>query len=83
MTEFTENPKATELFENHSTRLCMCECERCSIKSPHPIYNCYKECKEKEKLSEYERRDLGLYKKCMCTCQYCLESNLFLFFYIF
>jgi len=74
MNEYTENPKATELFENHTTRLCMCECERCSIKSPHPIYNCHRECLIKESLTEYERLDLGLYKKCMCTCRFCLDS---------
>jgi len=80
MTEYTQNPKAAELYNNHSTKLCMCECERCSIKSPHPIYNCYKECCEKENLSESERLNLGLYKKCLCNCQFCLDSNIFIKF---
>ena len=75
MVEFTENPKAEELFESHSTRLCMCDCERCSIKSPHPIYNCYRECTVKTEMTEKERLDIGLYKRCVCTCLFCLDSN--------
>ena len=82
MTEFTEKPKSQELFEDHFTKLCMCECERCSLKSPHPLYNCYKECSEKEKDTEYERLNLGLYKRCMCICAHCLDSNLILFYFV-
>lgn len=80
MKEFIENPMANQLFENHTTKLCMCECDRCSIKSPHPIYNCYKVCEKKEVLDEYERLNLGLYKKCLCNCSSCLDSKKFIFY---
>jgi hypothetical protein len=75
MREYIEKPKSDELYENHVTRLCMCECERCCIKSPHPIYNCFKECLQKETINEYERLNLGLYKKCLCDCAFCLDSK--------
>jgi hypothetical protein len=76
MIEFEEKPISDELYEEHYTKLCMCECEACSLKSPHPIYNCYKECTTKIKETEYQRLESGVYKKCFCTCRHCLDSNL-------
>lgn len=56
----------------------MCECEKCSNRSPHPIYNCFTECHEREDISEKEKLQLGLYRKCICTCAACLNRILIL-----
>jgi len=73
MEEFTKDEG--KLFKSHSTRLCMCECQKCANRSPHPIYNCYNVCETNEKLTEKEKLQFGLYRKYICTCSFCLTSE--------
>jgi hypothetical protein len=65
-----------ELYENLSTRLCLCECDACEKRSPHPIYNCFHDCLNIKELDETEKLKIGLYKKCYCMCGNCLLSNI-------
>lgn len=70
-----EEYKNDELFENHVAKICMCECDTCSNRSPHPGYNCYKDCEETKPLDEPEKLKLGLYKRCLCNCNICHLSK--------
>jgi hypothetical protein len=72
MKEYTTG-EAEKLFKNHSTKLCMCECDKCANRSPHPIFNCFVNCENAEKITEEEKLQLGLYRKCQCTCSFCLN----------
>jgi hypothetical protein len=76
-----EDPKiAEDLFENNNSRLCMCECGECSVRSPHPVYNCFKTCENAEIISEQEKLKMQVYKQCLCSCSYCLQGiNMFLY----
>ena len=71
--ELFEGKIAENLFQKNYSRICMCECNICANRSPHPIYNCYQVCRNTKELTEIEKLDLGLYKKCICTCPYCLS----------
>lgn len=63
-----------ELFEKHSSKLCVCECSVCANRSPHPVYNCYKKCENVPELTEKEKLEIGLYKTCVCDCNHCALS---------
>ena len=82
MQEFT-GAESAKLFESHSTRLCMCECEKCANRSPHPLYNCYNECENAEKITEKEKLQLGMYRKCTCTCSFCLNCKSYRIYFNF
>ena len=36
--------KETKLYEEFNLKLCMCDCQTCSVKSPHNQSNCFHEC---------------------------------------
>ena len=62
------------LFERHTSRLCLCECGTCMNRSPHPMYNCFKECQAGDHFDEKEKLEYELYKECICKCKYCQSS---------
>ena len=64
-----------ELYQDFTTRLCMCNCSVCENRSPHPIYNCFHECENVEEITEDEKLRIGMYRKCYCTCTNCLTSK--------
>lgn len=70
MEEIT-NDKGKELYELNSSRLCLCTCSECSNRSPHPVYNCYRDCQVKEDLTEEDKLNLKLYQVCKCHCNFC------------
>lgn len=49
--ELEDKTVASDLYEKFSSRLCMCSCESCEIKSPHPVFNCINECEKKEEVN--------------------------------
>ena len=68
--------KATELYNEFETKLCLCNCPSCSQKSPHPIYNCFRDCEKKSILGENEKLALKLYQLCSCTCNFCRSNKM-------
>ena len=60
-------------FQNHSDRLCLCECEHCASISPHPVRNCFYKCKNRLQLDEKTMRSLGFYQVCNCQCSDCFR----------
>ncbi len=77
MIEYDHSEDKTKLFNEHYSRLCMCDCKVCANRSPHPIYNCYKECEKISDVTEKEKLEYGMYKKCICTCSFCLSKEKF------
>ncbi len=73
--EAMEEISNDELFINFTTRLCLCDCEECEKRSPHPIFNCFNKCLNVKELDEKEKLKIGLYKRCHCVCGTCLSSN--------
>lgn len=81
MEEFKDE-EGKQLFDNLSTKLCMCECEECNNRSPHPIYSCFHDCVNAEKMEEKEKLQIGLYKRCLCSCATCVKSKkIYLYMY--
>lgn len=75
MKELTSE-EGNKLYNEFSTKLCVCTCSYCSNKSPHPQYNCNSGCESTEQLAENEKLQLKLYSKCFCACNFCaLQPN--------
>lgn len=74
LSEMTElkNEQSEILYQNNSSRLCICQCSSCKYRSPHPVYNCYGQCDNREEIDEKEKLKLGLYNRCKCSCNYCI-----------
>lgn len=68
-----EGENKEELFNSLTTRLCDCDCEACFNKSPHPVYNCYKNCKNIVELTEDQKLKYKVYAKCECACSTCVN----------
>ena len=45
--DFSEQDK-NGLYEKFFLKLCMCDCQTCTARSPHMQANCYHECENKE-----------------------------------
>lgn len=72
MNELT-GEKGLEMYDKLASKLCICECNSCKNRSPHPVYNCVATCENIEELSENEKIDLRFYSKCRCICGYCIS----------
>lgn len=63
------------LYEEFSEKLCLCDCEKCENRSPHPISNCTLSCLKVEEINENEKLKYRLYDECKCTCTFCIYSG--------
>jgi hypothetical protein len=75
MEEYTMDD-GKELYSDFTNRLCLCDCEACSNRSPHPMFNCRNECEYTPELEEKEKLTLGLYKRCHCGCATCINCKI-------
>lgn len=74
MTELDLNNEINiSFYEDFANKLCLCNCENCDNRSPHPVSNCVLSCVKKEELSENDKLKYRLYDKCKCTCSFCFH----------
>jgi hypothetical protein len=72
MEEYTKNE---DIYKDFTNRLCLCDCDICAKRSPHPVFNCLHVCQNAPELEEKEKLKLGLYKRCKCNCPKCVNSK--------